>query len=82
MMSNPKYTVILTGLFCSVVAGGTSHFYSFFRKYFGKGRFFGMKTLAFGLASQAQAKNGHDWSPASSEWKARELSPVQSDKPW
>ena len=29
-MSKPKYIVILTGLFCSVVAGGTSHFYSFF----------------------------------------------------
>ena len=38
MMSKPKYIVILTGLFCSVVAGGTLHFYSvFFRKYFGKG---------------------------------------------
>ena len=38
MMSKPKYIVILTGLFCSVVAGSTSHFYSFFfRKYFGKG---------------------------------------------
>ena len=30
MMSEPKYIVILTGLFCSVVASGTSHFYSFF----------------------------------------------------
>ena len=32
MMSKPKYIVILTGLFffCSVMAGGTSHFYSFF----------------------------------------------------
>ena len=30
MMSKPKYIVILTGLFCSVVAGGTSHFYLFF----------------------------------------------------
>ena len=30
MMSKPKYIVILTGLFCSVVAGSTSHFYSFF----------------------------------------------------
>ena len=29
MMSKP-YIVILTGLFCSVVAGGTSHFNSFF----------------------------------------------------
>ena len=29
MMSKPKYIVILTG-FCSVVTGGTSHFYSFF----------------------------------------------------
>ena len=30
MMSKPKCIVILTGLFCSVAAGGTSHFYSFF----------------------------------------------------
>ena len=30
MMSQPKYIVILTGLFCRVVADGTSHFYSFF----------------------------------------------------
>ena len=30
MMSKPKYIVILMGLFCSVVAGGTSHFYLFF----------------------------------------------------
>ena len=29
MMSKPKYIVILTCLFCSVVASGTSHFYSF-----------------------------------------------------
>ena len=57
MMSKPKYIIILTGLFCSVVTGVTSHFYSFFRKYFGKVWFFGMTTLAFGLASQAHAKN-------------------------
>ena len=58
MMFKPKYIVILTCLFCSIVAGGTSHFYSFFfRKHFGKGLFLGMTTLAFGLASQAQAKN-------------------------
>ena len=57
-MSKPKNIVSLTGLFCSVVTGGASHFYSFcFRKYFGKGFFFGMTALAFGLASQAQAKN-------------------------
>ena len=40
MMSKHKYIVISTGLFLSVVAGGTSHFYSiliFFRQYFGKG---------------------------------------------
>ena len=37
MMPKPKYIVILTGLSCSVLASGTSHFYSFFRKYFGKG---------------------------------------------
>ena len=30
MMSKPKYIVILTGLFCSVVASSTSHFYSVF----------------------------------------------------
>ena len=30
MMSKPKYIVILTGLFCIIVAGGTSHFYLFF----------------------------------------------------
>ena len=30
MMSKPKYIVILTGLFCSVMAGGTLHFYSFY----------------------------------------------------
>ena len=30
MMSQSKYIVILTGLFCCVVAGGASHFYSFF----------------------------------------------------
>ena len=58
MMSKPKYIVILTGLFCSIVAGGTSHFYLFFfRYYFGKVDFFGMTTLAFSLASQVQAKN-------------------------
>ena len=35
MMSKPKYIVILTGLFfCSTVAGGTSHIYSFFPKNF------------------------------------------------
>ena len=30
MMPKPKYIIILTGLFCSVVAGCTSHFFSFF----------------------------------------------------
>ena len=29
ILSKPKCIVILTGLFCSVVASGTSHFYSF-----------------------------------------------------
>ena len=43
MLSKPKYVVILTGLSCSVVAGGTSHFYSFFSVNV--------------LASQAQAKD-------------------------
>ena len=58
MMSKRKYIVVLTGLCCSVVEGGTLHFCSFFLcKYFGKGWFFGMTTSAFGLASQAQAKH-------------------------
>ena len=48
MMSKPKYIVILTGLFCSVVAVNI----------LARIDFFGMKTLAFGLASQAQVKNG------------------------
>ena len=30
ILSKPKCIVSLTGLFCSVVASGTSHFYSFF----------------------------------------------------
>ena len=30
MMSKPKYIFIFTGRFLYVVAGGTSHFYSFF----------------------------------------------------
>ena len=30
MMSEPKYIVILKGIFCSIVAGGTSHLYSIF----------------------------------------------------
>ena len=56
MISKPKNIVILMGLFCSVVAGGTSHFYSFFSvNILARVDFFGMTTLAFGLASQAQA---------------------------
>ena len=57
MMSKPKYVVILTGLFCSVVAGGTSYFYSLFVNILARADFFGMTTLACGLASQAQARN-------------------------
>ena len=39
------------------MAGGTSHFYSFFSvNILARVDFFGMTTLAFGLASQAQAK--------------------------
>ena len=30
VMFKPKYIVILTGLFCSVVTSSISHFYSFF----------------------------------------------------
>ena len=62
MMSKPKYIVILTGLFSSVVAGVLRTFTRFFRKCFGKGWFFGMTTIAFGLASQAQAKNRYSFS--------------------
>ena len=58
MMSKPKYIVILTGLFvCSVVAGMLRTFTRFFRKCFGKGLFFGITTMAFGLGKQAQAKD-------------------------
>ena len=64
MMSKPKYTVILTGLFCSVVADGTSHFYSIFsRKYFGKSKFFGMTTFtsAWQVKSSRESRTGnHD----------------------
>ena len=50
MMSKPKYIDYFNGsFFCSVVAGGTSHFYSFFRKFLARVDFFGMTTLAFGL---------------------------------
>ena len=58
MMYKPKYIVVLTGLFLQ--RSGRRYLallLAFFRKYFGKGWFFGMTTLAFGLASQAQAKN-------------------------
>ena len=57
MMSKPKYIVILTGLFCSVVASDSLHFYSFFSVNVLARVDFGMTTKAFGLASQAQAKN-------------------------
>ena len=49
MMSKPKYFVIFTGLFCSVVAGVLRTLTRLSRKCFGKGLFFGMKTMAFGL---------------------------------
>ena len=39
------------------MAGVLRTFTRFFRKCFGKGWFYGMTTLAFGLASQVQAKN-------------------------
>ena len=58
MMSKPKY-IILTGLFCCVVVGRASHFYSFFSvNVLARVDFF-MTTMAFGLGrpSQAQAKN-------------------------
>ena len=38
ILSKSKCIVILTGLFCSVVASGTSHFYSFFTSVNGFGR--------------------------------------------
>ncbi|MEW8204427.1 MAG: hypothetical protein AB2764_20195, partial [Candidatus Thiodiazotropha endolucinida] len=48
ILSKAKYIVISTGLFCSIVGSGISHFYSlFFRKSLGKG--FGMTTMVFGL---------------------------------
>ena len=57
-MSKPKYIVILTGLFCSVVAGVLRTFTRFVSvNVLARVDFFGMTTLAFGLASQAQAKN-------------------------
>ena len=61
MMFKPKYIVILAGLFCIIVAGGTLHFYLFFFSVTNLARvdFFGMTTLAFGLASQVQAKNAY-----------------------
>ena len=49
MTSKPKYIVILTGLFCSVVAGVLRNFTRFFRKHSGKDLFFGMTTMAFGI---------------------------------
>ena len=40
ILSKPKCIVVLTVLFCSVVASGTSHFYSFFPvDGFGRSRF-------------------------------------------
>ena len=60
MMSKPKYIAILTGLFIwSVVAGVLRTFTRFFpRKRFGKGWFFGMTTMAFGLGKPSP---GHKW---------------------
>ena len=58
ILSKPKCIVILTGLFCSVVARGTSHFYScFFRKWFWQELIFGMTTMTFGLGKPSQTKN-------------------------
>ena len=59
MMFKPKYIVIRTRFFCSILAGGTSHFYSFYS----------VNVLAradfwydnFGLASRAQAKNSRKY---------------------
>ena len=62
MMSIPKYIVILTGLFFK--RSGRWYFallLVFSHKYFGKGWFFGMTTLALGLASQAQANKTTLW---------------------
>ena len=49
MMSKPKYIVILTGLFCSVVAGVLHTFTRFFVNVLARVDFFGMTTMAFGL---------------------------------
>ena len=50
MMSKPKYIVILTVLFCSVVAGVLRTFTRFFVNVLARVDFFGMTTMAFGLA--------------------------------
>ena len=50
ILSKPKCIVISTDLFVfSLVVRGTSHFYSFFRKWFWQELIFGMTTMAFGL---------------------------------
>ena len=49
-MFKPKYIVILTGLFCSVVAGVLRTFTRFFSvNVLARVDFFGMTTMAFGL---------------------------------
>ena len=49
MMSKPKYIVILTGLFCGVVAGVLCTFTLFSVNILARVEFFGMTTMAFGL---------------------------------
>ena len=57
MMSKPKYIVIFTGLFCSVVASGTSPFYSFFSVNVLAWVDFWFDNLGRWLGKQVQAKN-------------------------
>ena len=56
IFSKPKYIVILTGIFCSVVTSGTSHFYSFFRKWFWQELIFGMTNMTFGLGKPSSGQ--------------------------
>ena len=58
MMSKPKYIVILTGLFCSVVAGGTSSFYSFFPKIFWQGLIFWYDNISLWLGKPSLGQKG------------------------
>ena len=54
ILSKPTHIVSLTGLFCSVVASGTSHFYSFFSV----NGIFGMTTMAFAWQAKPRPKIG------------------------